>query len=174
MLLHFEDASDIAATLPCSVMRLDLDLTGDGSPELLLSNSQGTGNSGTEEWYIYTPIGNGQYNFLGTVNFSHLGFQVTTDSPPRVIAYYRVGPGKAEIDTFNVDSKGVHLLSKQTGLTDGGPEFAAFAAWRRQVKLRVLNSNLGTLASNAQSPWTDLFTGAKVSDAGLTGLSVVQ
>ena len=68
---HYLCESDVMVTSG-RILRLDVDLDGDTFPEIMLSNSQTTGNGGGG-WLIYAPQPDGMHRLLGRLGL-HLGF----------------------------------------------------------------------------------------------------
>lgn len=169
LLEHFRRSSEIRPGQPYQVLRMDLDLTGDATAEMLLSRVLPDGRSGEQEWFIYTRVGEGQYRLLGILDFSYLMFRMGGEQ--RLILYDR---GLGVLVTYRGDSTGLHEEARQTGVVAGGPEWDAFRAWRETSHLRVLSVAIGDLLANSDPTWTDLLSNEVVPGVGRLEATVVE
>lgn len=173
---HFRKKAEILPGVTYDVFRLDLDVTGDGVPELFLAHSGSAGTSGTEEWFAYQRAPDGRYRLLDTLAFSYLGFELTGD-PLRFVAYYKGGEvGTGALATYRVDASGFQEESRRDGVPAGGTEWRDFDVWRKQVHLKVLAIDLRELETSADPVWTDLLNKNETVPgvSSLTGLVVVE
>ena len=170
---HFWTSSEGLADFPARVMRIDLDVTGDGTPELLLANSQAGGNSGLDGWYVYSPSElEGEYRFLGQIGFSYRRFRVSGDAS-RILVWYTRSDTGSSLVTFRATSTGFVEVSRRA-VTSADDERALCDAWREKVGLEVLSVDVRGLAE-ADPEWIDLLTGVGVRGIGnLHGLLVVE
>jgi hypothetical protein len=169
LLEHFEQTSEILPGEPYQVLRMDLDLTGDGVPEMLLSKALSDGRSGEQEWLIYAKAGEGQYRMLGILDFSFQTFRFTEQQ--KLLVYDK---GLGVLATYRLDATGPHEESRQAGVAAGGPEWAAFKSWREAAHLKVLSADLQDLSTSADPRWTDLITNDVVPGVGRLEGTVVQ
>jgi hypothetical protein len=159
-----EGQGDFAAR----ILRMDVDVDGDGQKELWLANSQATGTSGVDEWFVYTLVGERRYRFLGSVGLWSGRFRIET-GPSRLVTL-----GRDQQDTlivYALGPGGFELQPAQKGVTIADEE-TKFEAWRKKVDLKVLATDVKTLG-DSDPPWKDLLTGATVAGVGnLQGLTV--
>jgi hypothetical protein len=133
LLEHFEEKSEVLPGLPCTVLRFDADITGDGTPELFLAQSQTSGSSGIQMWFVYARLGNDRYKFLGDLGFSYLLFQIS-EEPKRLTTYYDTQRGAGALVTFRLDDAGgFQEESRQEGVSAWGAAQGEFEAWRTKV-----------------------------------------
>jgi hypothetical protein len=76
------------------VARLDLDIDGDGTPELFLSQSQTSGSSGAQEWIVYSRAGDESWAFVGIVGFNYDLFKVLPDAVASLPTMGAAGSGR--------------------------------------------------------------------------------
>src|SRR5438046_1258651 len=72
-MLKIPHDADARCPVPIKVYRLDLDVTGDGQPELFLGTTWSGSQSGMR-WVVYTPQADGRYRPLGTIEFAYPSF----------------------------------------------------------------------------------------------------
>jgi hypothetical protein len=172
LLDHFWQKSEVRRTSPGNVLRMDFDLTGDGRPEILLSNSQNSGTSGVHEWWVYAWVAPGEYRSLGTLPFSYQLFQVTTQG--RLGAYHQIQGPIGKYVTFRLSETGFEIESTELDVSSS-EKAADFAAWRGRVALKVLSAALDRLNGTAPPPWVNLLTNEPVGTAlSLEGLAVIE
>jgi hypothetical protein len=155
---------------------MDLDVTGDAQPELLLAHSRSQGTSGIQEWFVYARTGEGTYRLLGTLGFSYLTFRIIGQGDTqRFLAYYRgQDHGSGAIVTYRVDSTGFHEESRAEQVTAEGDEWRAFEGWRQTTGLKVISADLDRIRQY-QAAWKDLLTDKSVQPAfSLTEVAVPQ
>jgi hypothetical protein len=170
LLEHFEEKSQMLPDEPYRVLRIDLDITGDGVAELLLAKTLPSGRSGEQEWFVYSKVGDTQYRLLGVMDFSFQLFRLSEDS--KLIVY---DPGLGVLVAYRVDSAGFHEESRRSDVAAGGEEWEAFGSWRKAVKLKVLSVEVKDLETSADPKWTDLLNNQVISGVGnLAGLVVVH
>ena len=165
LLRHFIEESQLDPEEPYDVLRMDLDLNGDGILELLLAKAHPAIPTGLQGWFVYTRVGDHEYRPWDGREFSFLLFRV---DQARLIVY---SPGLKALLKYRVDAAGFHEESRQPA---AGPESDAFKAWRETVRLKVLSVKLSELRTSTDPVWTDLLTRAVVPDVGnFAGYTVV-
>jgi hypothetical protein len=162
---HFEVHAEASSALGDRLLRMDLDVTGDGQTELLLAAA----GSSEEHWLVYSWQGEKDLHYLGSVDFSYLMF-LLTPPPVTLVGTYELGGGRRGVATYQIDTSGIHMISLDDG-TD--PEatrhsFWDFAEWRQRSNLKVPAVDLAEAERKVQPMWTDQFTGQPVT--GLGGL----
>ncbi len=170
LLEHFEEKSQMLPDEPYRVLRIDLDVTGDGAAELLLAKTLPGGRSGEQEWFVYTGAGDARYRLLGVLDFSFLLFRANAESG---LVVYDAGLGV--LVTYRVDSAGFHEESRRSDIAIGGPEWEAFDSWRKEVRLKVLSAEISDLETNADPKWTDVLKNEVIPGVGnFVGLTIAQ
>ncbi len=173
LLDHFWDKSEILSDSPGQVLRMDVDVTGDGDPEIFLANSQKMGTSGIQEWFVYSRIESDRYKPLGVLAFSYRLFLVTGDGPRLVAYYHDVGP-MGSVVTYRVTASGFQQESTEENVA-ADAHASEFASWRNQVGLKVLAAGLNELNGASAPDWKDLLTREPASGVrSLEGLVVVE
>jgi len=152
---------------PATIMRMEIDLDGDGQKELLLANSQTAGTSGIDEWFVYTPVGPDRYRYVGSIGMSYLRFRVEAE-PVRVLALQCCPYRLVE---YAASASGI--TSRVLDTVDVAGELREMAAWREAKGLRVLAIDSRQLALS-DPEWTDLLTKEKVAGVGNMQSLVVE
>lgn len=155
----FTVRSEVLPGLSYNVLRIDLDVTGDATPEVLLAHSRSQGTSGIQEWFVYSEVGAGKYKLLAVVGFSYLTFRIDGQGDTqRLLAYYRgQDHGVGAIVTYRVDTTGFHEESRTEQAVAGGAEWSEFETWRREAGVKVLSAELERIRGD-QAVWTDILT----------------
>jgi len=159
------------------VWRFDLDLDGDGQPEILLANQELAGKHGDMEWEVYKYVKGSQYRFLGRLDFSRVSFQVL-HNPARVEAlWFGDAHDRAEGHTVRSADLATYLVAP-TGITlsanaeleeaDIEAKMAQMDAWHEAVKLRLLGARVDKDGKFESPTWYDFETGEPA--AGVTNL----
>ncbi len=170
---HFESKSNLLPSLPASVFRFDLDVTGDGVPEIFLSQSQTSGMSGLEEWLVYTRVDASKYRLLGILSFSYSLFRLSDDST-RLLAFYASKTGAGSAVTFSVDADGFHEESTKENTSTNDDLLKEYSDWRKKVGLRVVVTDIAPLEAG-QPVWRLIGTTEVVQGvSSLAGLVVVE
>ena len=152
------------------ILRLDLDVTGDGLAELLLA----VASRHAQRWQVYAWRSESKVAWLGEVPFAYHAFLLTGDPVTLVGTYSLTETGGSGIATYRIDSSGVRRLSLKA-IDDPSTPSYDFGAWREAVKLRVAAAPLSALAEDPKPRWTDQMTGVPISElGGLRGIRVVE
>lgn len=166
--------SDLRVRLECVssgsyvIWRMDLDVTGDGTAELLLT----TVDRNARLWLIYSWVDPRHVKYLGQVGFMATEFQLTRD-PVRLVAPYFVD-GREGLATYQIDSSGVTRLSTKLYSDPDQPGYD-FAAWRKKVGLKLLAADLEALETNPSPEWVDELAGWPAKPVpGIGGLMSVR
>jgi len=163
---HFAKQGSVLPSLGGQIRRMDLDLTGDGQPELLLANTQTAGMSGEQGWFVYSKVADRQYRFIGDAEFSYLLFRLTDDGS-RLVAYRKTAIGSGAITTYRVDATGFHEEARKEGVVVGTDDWKQFEEWRKAVRLKVLATEFSDL-NNPSPTWTDII--AKEPATGVSSI----
>ena len=166
--------SDLWSRLECVssesyvIWRMDLDVTGDGTAELLLT----TAGRHARLWMIYSWVGPSQVKWLGEVGFMGTEFQLTSQ-PVRLVAPYFVD-GREGLATYQIGSSGVRRLSFKLYGDRSLPGYD-FAAWRKKVGLKQLAASLKELETDPSPEWVDELAGWPAKPVpGVGGLMSVR
>jgi len=169
LLDDFAARSQLSGNPAVAVWRMDLDLDGDGQAEILLSNRETLTKHGEAEWEVYKYVSGSQYRFIGSLDFSHIAFQIL-QNPARVEALWfddshdRDASGhtvrSADLATYLVAPTGI-TLSSTTVLQEADIESkkTQMDAWRNTAKLRVLIAVTDTNGNFESPTWNDSATG---------------
>jgi hypothetical protein len=162
LLDSFWQSSEILSDSPGFVLRMDVDVTGDGVPEIFLANSQKSGTSGVQEWFVYTRVRASQYRLLGVLAVSHQLFLVTQQRPPRIVTYYKdMGP-TGSVVTFRLTRSGFVRESTRRDVAFSEQE-RDFSGWRARVHLTPVGAPFADFASGSPPVWKHLLTNDAVT-----------
>lgn len=164
LLNGFLDRNDVIPGEQTTVLRLDIDVTGDGQPELLLALA----SRHRQAWSAYSWTGVNQLKYLGEVGFPYWGFLLEAD-PTRLVAAYELESGQPGVATYEVDASGIRLLSLDDGSDPDAP-IPDFSAWQKEVNLRVPGASLGDVLQDPSPEWLDQLDPSHKPVAGIGGL----
>jgi hypothetical protein len=169
LLDDFVQRSEILPDESVNVLRMSIDLNGDGNRELLLAKSSNVSRSAQQEWFVYTPAGDLQYRFVGVLEFSFLLFRVNEQK--RVVLYDNDLGSTLE---YSMAADGFHEEARvPTANVDA--ESTLFKNWRTDTSLVVLSADLNDLDTATNPVWRDLLTNEPVPGIGrLSGTVVGQ
>jgi hypothetical protein len=142
---QFEDEAQI---IPGEhVLRMDLDVTGDGRPELLLAKENPHGQG----WLVYSWVEGGrQVKYVGTAYFSFLLFKLQNKpAPPRIVASVPGEGGENRIVAYQIDQSVTEVALD----ADKPLAFGDFASWRKSAGLKVWSVDWVDLATKAAPTW---------------------
>lgn len=156
------------------LLRMDVDVTGDGQPELFLANSQMTGKSDAQEWFIYqVAAATGRSTSLGRLTFPYRMFRVSA-SPVRLVVFGPRDYDLGSVETYLVDGTGLHLESSEDNVPYGARE-QEFADWRTASGLKVLAADLRQFDGIQVATWRDVLKNAPASGvSNLEGLVLTR
>lgn len=173
LLVHFAGKSSIDPSFPTQVFRIEIDVTGDGVPEVLLANTTLAGTSGLQGWHVYSKAGDGRYRYLGVGEFSYLLFKLTDDGS-KLMAYYKSDVGKGTIIAYRIDAAGFHELERQDGVVAESDDWKQFGVWRTRVGLKVLAAEFSEVLGSASPAWIDVISKAPANAPSIYGAIVVE
>lgn len=154
---HYLCESDVMVTSG-RILRLDVDLDGDTFPEIMLSNSQTTGNGGGG-WLIYAPQPDGMYRLLGRLGL-HLGFFRIDEEAGRLTAGSHRGAGGTGFATYRVDEDGFHRIDQwvwMVGSEEHAREARKIAEWQAASRGPLYHAEIESFAKDDDPLF---FTGA--------------
>jgi hypothetical protein len=147
-------------------LRMDLDLTGDDEPELVLG-IQGR----VSWWFVYQKVSEGKYRFLGDLEFNEVMFRTDRDPLRIVMLFATGGRSKTIIKRFDGTTFIDCLPLESAACADSGEDFGV---WRKRVGLQVLWAKLPELGKPSPE-WRDLLSpGVTPKARGLLEFSVIK
>lgn len=167
LLNQFQEASQMSPRRQYEILRMELDVTGDGQPELLLGKADPTLPSGEMTWFMYQRIGDTAFRPLGNLDFSHLLFRVEATQPSR---FRVIAPELGMAVVYEIDVSGVReVLRESLGDLDTAD---ALRMWRQDVALQVLSASREEVVSQDVVMWRNLLDGADAIASSLRNLTV--
>ncbi len=163
LLGHFLYHAQVVTDEATTVGRLDVDVTGDGVPELLLAKGERI-----PFWFIYEKAGTGTYRFLGNLSFMSEYFRV--DRGPLRIVVSLPNPGGIWNTVVLQYRRGDPPFQEcvPRGSAECRDTGEDFAKWRERSGIRHVYARLADLEASDNPEWLDRETVASVT--GLGGL----
>jgi hypothetical protein len=157
---------DLAQIIPGErVLRMDLDVSGDGRPELLLAKENPHGQG----WLVYSWVDEARrVKYVGTAYFSFLLFKLQQEpAPPRIVASVPGDGGESSLVAYRIDQSVTEVaLDKRLALGD-------FASWRKSAGLKVWSVDFVDLATKAAPKW-EVVLGEAPRGGGLRDVTLTQ
>ncbi len=136
------------------VLRVDVDIDGDGQMDLLLANGQTMGSSGFAEWFVYRAKSKGVFQFIGSFVSAPKSFRVLP-APSRieVLAIGRDDDDVVQltIDTYSVSATVVTRSSSVPTDSAGALLAAGLDAQGRFMNVVWMEAGSDKPAKNATS-----------------------
>jgi hypothetical protein len=185
ILTHFYKVTRTVPFPGESVLRFELDVTGDGKPELFLGSGRGS-----LLWVVYTPTGEGQYRQLGTIKFSDELFRMSQVEVNGVVEWHLVtwqpdeqNRGYGRRFEYRIGSSGFELISTGDAIGAQSAEMAKidaeFREWRKTAQVRILSADAAdlllvdrTIGARKPQKWYDVTTGELASVAPVQGVVI--
>lgn len=150
------------------IYRMELDVTGDGQPELFLSLDQTLGNGG-QEWLVYSPRPDGTtLDYLGYMGFHPGGFSFDPETREFKV-WGRISGSEGFVMTYQIDASGIHELGRSETTRSQEEEGEAarqhFDEGRAKTKVRVLWTELGSALEKQETTWRDYFSKEAAEEA---------
>jgi hypothetical protein len=124
--------AELVEPFPHRILRLDLDVTGDGRTELLLAEAA----RNAQMWQVCEWVSETKVKRLGEVPFAYWRFLLTPD-PVTLVGTYALSETDPDgFATYRIDASGVQRLSLKAMDEPGVPDYD-FEAWRKAVGLKV-------------------------------------
>lgn len=165
LLSDFGTRNQLMPGQACRILRIDIDVTGDGRPELLLAKAERLG----QLWSVYEQAGDQRYRLLGEVGFPYWAFMLK-EKPTVLVAPYSFDDGTSAIATYQIDSGGIRRLSLEATTTPGSLVHEDFVAWRKKTGLRVAATSLDDVETDPSPRWEDELGGRGERIEGIGGL----
>ena len=163
LLGHFLYHAQVLVDEGTTVRRLDVDVTGDGVPELLLAQGDRI-----PSWFIYEKTGQATYRFLGNLSFIAQHFRADQD-PLRVVVSLPNPGGIWRTVVFRYRQGNPPFEEcLPRGSAECGDTKEDFAKWRKRSGVRQTHARVVDLESSDDPEWVDSQTVEPV--AGLGGL----
>jgi hypothetical protein len=138
---------------PLSVFRFDLDITGDGVPELFLGQNYATSNRGMN-YVVYSGQPNGQYKPLGVVELGYDGFCYFAERSV-ILNIRRAGPGLGlSYDYYHAAEDGVWEIRESVPWTPGD-DLPLLRAWRDNGRPLLYTAPLSDLRGGTPPTWRE-------------------
>ena len=161
------------------VLRVDLDIDGDGQMDLLLANGQTMGSSGFADWFVYRAKSKGVFQFIGSFVSAPKSFRVlTAPSRVEVLAISRDDNDVVQttIDTYNVSATAVTLSSSvPTDSAGASAERNKINDWQTASGFRLLAAGLDAQGRFMNVVWIEAGSNQPAKNAtSIEGLVVEQ
>lgn len=146
-----------AGRYPIQVFRMQLDVTGDGKPELFLGTTWGGSRRGIP-WVVYTTDADGRYRPLGVISFSYESFYYSA-SGSTIFAPTAGGPGTGgDFAYYRVGANGIaEVMDSMFGAP--AADLVKLDAWRKNGRPPMYVINLDDLRASAPPQWRDSVSG---------------
>lgn len=109
--------NDFLANVPerTVLLRMRVDLDGDGRPDLAVSDSSTWGNAGGQ-WLLFRGQADGAYVYWGTLFFSPgaASLRVTSPGAAELTLYVRTSASRGSLAVHRLDARGISRLSETT------------------------------------------------------------
>jgi hypothetical protein len=176
LLDHFVNMLNIAAdsnTGPptlVDVYRMELEVTGDGKPELFLG-TWGGGQNGLR-WVVYTPQADGRYRPLGVIYFAYSDFYYSASSST-IFAPVHVGAGTGPAFAYyHIGADGIWEITEPFGKPMA--DLKKLEAWQKRGRPPVYVDTLMDLKTSETPQWKDADTKKTVPSIGKLGARVTE
>ncbi|HYU46656.1 MAG TPA: hypothetical protein VEK84_10825 [Terriglobales bacterium] len=155
------------------VLRVDIDMDGDGLKDLLLANGQRMGSSGFAQWFVYRAKGKGVFQCIGSFSSGPKSFRVLANpSRVEVLAFRRDDNDVLQpyLDTYSVSASAIGRLSS-TALDTTGVDTARqnISHWQTASGFRLLTAALDARGRFDNPVWTEFG-----SDQPATGVTSIE
>lgn len=139
--------------------RLDLDVTGDGRPEIFVARAF-TGAAAGDTFDVFTPQADGSLGSLGRLTFNPaLGFRVDA-AQRRVLVLITPEAGPAVLSTYALEA-GFRRVGRRE-IAPGDPAIEKEAQAQRRYWSRARKVETAAEASRGEPVWRDVATGRAV------------
>lgn len=150
--------------VPVQVYRMELDVTGDGKPELFLSTTWNGGRRGLQ-WVVYSPQPDGTYRPLGVIEFAYTSFYYSAKSSTIFVPINgEPGAGPA-FAYYHIGADGISEIT-ETNTGDANADLASMSAWQAKGRPSVYVDTLADLQGTSTPQWKDADTNSVNSSVG--------
>jgi hypothetical protein len=163
-MLQIPPDADARWPKPVQVYRMELDVTGDGKPELFLGTTWEAGRRGLL-WVVYSPQPDGTYRPLGVIEFAYTSFYYSASSST-IFVPVSGGPGAGPAFVYyHVGADGISDIT-ETYTSNPGADLASMSAWQAKGRPSVYVDTLADLQSAGAPQWKDADSNAINSSVG--------
>ncbi|MFI5118066.1 MAG: hypothetical protein ACHP8B_15350 [Terriglobales bacterium] len=170
-MLKIQPDADAHRSVPIEVYRMELDVTGDGKPELFLGTTWDTSRNGML-WAVYTPQADGRYRPLGVMTFGYHVFYYSANGS-FMCNLVHTGSTEPGLTYYHVGADGIWDIT-ETYSGDSEADLAKMDAWQKQGRPPVYVDTLADLKTSATPQWKDADTGGIASSLGRLDASVTE
>lgn len=171
-MLEIPPNADAQRPQPIRVYRMELDVTGDGKPELFLATTWLGGRRGLE-WVVYSPQLDGTYRPLGVIEFAYMSFYYSASSSS-IMVPVNGGPGAGPAFAYyHIGADGISDIT-ETYTGDTNADVASMNAWQAKGRPPVYIDTLADLQGTAAPQWKDADTGQLNSSLGKLDAPVTE
>ena len=163
-MLRIPPDADTRWPQPVQVYRMELDVTGDGKPELFLSTTWKGGRRGLQ-WVVYSPQTDGTYRPLGVIEFAYTSFYYSANSST-IFVPINGGPGAGPAFAYyHIGTNGISDIT-ETYVGDTHADLASMSAWQAKGRPSVYVDSLADLQATSSPQWKDADTNSVNSAVG--------
>jgi hypothetical protein len=150
---------------------MELDVTGDGKPELFLSATWTGGQNGVV-WAVYTPRADGRYQPLGVLVFGHHSFYYSVEGS-YVCSAVHTGSTTPGFVYYHIGADRIREITERSFRPSGNP-VAKMRDWQAKGRPQVYEDTLADLKASATPQWKDTDTEEVVSSVGKLDAKVTE
>lgn len=161
-----------SGSMPIKVFRMELDVTGDGKPELFLGTTWGIGRTGMP-WAVYTPRPDGRYRPLGVIYFHYSDFYYSSNSSFLCSLIHVPNSGEPAFVYYHIGSDGIREITEESFRAPAEP-LAKLNAWQKEGRPPVYVDTLIDLQTSAVPQWKDVRTETVVPSIGKLDAKVTE
>jgi hypothetical protein len=158
--------------MPIKVFRMELDVTGDGKPELFLGTTLGIGRTGMP-WAVYSPRADGRYRPLGVIYFHYTDFYYSSNSSFLCSLIHVTDSGGPAFVYYHIGSDGIREITDEPFRGPAEP-LAKLNAWQKVGRPPVYVDTLIDLQTSAVPQWKDAGTENVVPSVGKLDAKVTE
>lgn len=156
LISHFVREGALAQIPGKKIYRMELDVTGDGVPELFLSSEESKGVGG-QEWCVYSPRPDtNSYHYLGRIVFHVYGFRYEEETG-EFFVWMRYSGSEGNVVSYRTDASGIHGIRSSPRLVYGSPEheqeWEKFTKWRQETTIEIMYTEFASLFRKGSVSW---------------------
>ena len=170
-MLHIPPDADARRPMPVQIYRMELDVTGDGKPELFLGTTWEAGRRGLL-WAVYSPQPDGTYRPLGVIELAYTSFYYSASSST-IFVPVSGGPGAGPAFVYyHVGADGISDITET--YTGPSADLTSMNTWQAKGRPSVYVDTLADLQGTGHPQWKDADTNAINSSVGKLDASVTE